>query len=411
MSTASSGRPSAKKPSIEPLVLDHLMKDPHQRREVRRRWSSDARGDRSACGRARGRIRGRTPPATAPITAEHAFDRIQHALDAAEGQRRGDERHHLAIVAGRKPVREPHRIGDRVRGVEFVVKCVQRRPQNETRLIPDQPAHALPRAYLHPLVPFARTVPDVLHQHGAAGVASSASRSAASPPGARRISWRGRRWLLMIGLGSAHLVEQQRRASNSIIDVGNQASPQMVFFGVEYQASDLSSFVDPDRAALRLFLPGHRADDGGARPAAGPRARQTAQPPRGLHHRHPRQHRRHRRCSRRARSWSSRRHGGSPSWWRAWRISCARRIAGAAARWPSPSLLVVGAVGGAVVASAMPRDVVAVLPRRLSARAGADQRQPDRPPADAAAGRAVSRPMRCRTCSTATPAAIRSARS
>ena len=32
----------------------------------RRRWSSDARGDRSACDRARGRTRARTPPATAP---------------------------------------------------------------------------------------------------------------------------------------------------------------------------------------------------------------------------------------------------------------------------------------------------------------------------------------------------------
>ena len=51
--------------------------------------------------------------------------------------------------------------------------------------------------------------------------------------------------LLIIGLGSAHLVEQQRRASNSIINVGNQASPQVVFFGVEYQPGDVSSFVVP----------------------------------------------------------------------------------------------------------------------------------------------------------------------
>ena len=40
--------------------------------------------------------------------------------------------------------------------------------------------------------------------------------------------------MLIVGLGSAHLVEWQRRSTNSVIDVGNQASPQMVFFGVEY---------------------------------------------------------------------------------------------------------------------------------------------------------------------------------
>src|SRR5436190_10594468 len=38
--------------------------------------------------------------------------------------------------------------------------------------------------------------------------------------------------ILMIGLGSAHLVEWERLSSSGVIDVGNQASPQMVFFGV-----------------------------------------------------------------------------------------------------------------------------------------------------------------------------------
>ena len=59
--------------------------------------------------------------------------------------------------------------------------------------------------------------------------------------------------MLIIGFGSAHLVEWQRRISNSIIDVGNQASPQMVFFGVEYQARDLSSFVIPIEALCGYF--------------------------------------------------------------------------------------------------------------------------------------------------------------
>jgi len=60
--------------------------------------------------------------------------------------------------------------------------------------------------------------------------------------------------VLMIGLGSAHLVEWQRQTSASIIDVGNQASPQMVFFGVEYQARDLSSFVVPIEVICGYFF-------------------------------------------------------------------------------------------------------------------------------------------------------------
>ena len=51
--------------------------------------------------------------------------------------------------------------------------------------------------------------------------------------------------MLIAGLASAHFVEWVRRRSNSVIDVGNQSSPQIVFFGVEYQAADVSSFVIP----------------------------------------------------------------------------------------------------------------------------------------------------------------------
>ena len=60
--------------------------------------------------------------------------------------------------------------------------------------------------------------------------------------------------ILMIGLGSAHLVEWQRQVSASVIDVGNQASPQMVYFGVEYQARDLSTFVIPIEALCGYFF-------------------------------------------------------------------------------------------------------------------------------------------------------------
>ena len=61
-------------------------------------------------------------------------------------------------------------------------------------------------------------------------------------------------FVLVLGLGSAHLVEWQRRASNSVIDVGNQASPQMVFFGVEYQARDIASFVIPIELLCGYFF-------------------------------------------------------------------------------------------------------------------------------------------------------------
>jgi SAM-dependent methyltransferase len=60
--------------------------------------------------------------------------------------------------------------------------------------------------------------------------------------------------VLTIGLASAHFVEWQRQASASVIDVGNQASPQMVFFGVEYQARDLSTFVIPIEAICGYFF-------------------------------------------------------------------------------------------------------------------------------------------------------------
>ena len=61
-------------------------------------------------------------------------------------------------------------------------------------------------------------------------------------------------WLLLIAVGSAHFVELLRRMSTSIINVGNQASPQMVFFGVEYQAGDVSSFVVPIELLCGYFF-------------------------------------------------------------------------------------------------------------------------------------------------------------
>jgi hypothetical protein len=60
--------------------------------------------------------------------------------------------------------------------------------------------------------------------------------------------------ILAVAIGSAHVVEAQRLASAGVIDVGNQASPQMVFFGVEYQPRDVSSFVIPIEAICGYFF-------------------------------------------------------------------------------------------------------------------------------------------------------------
>ena len=60
--------------------------------------------------------------------------------------------------------------------------------------------------------------------------------------------------ILAIALASAHFVEWQRQANAGVIDVGNQASPQMVFFGVEYQVRDLSSFVIPIELICGYFF-------------------------------------------------------------------------------------------------------------------------------------------------------------
>ena len=60
--------------------------------------------------------------------------------------------------------------------------------------------------------------------------------------------------VLVVALGSAHAVEWLRLTNSGVIDVGNQASPQMVFFGVEYQARDLASFVIPIEALCGYFF-------------------------------------------------------------------------------------------------------------------------------------------------------------
>ena len=51
--------------------------------------------------------------------------------------------------------------------------------------------------------------------------------------------------LLMIGMASAHGIEVLRNHLQNYVDVGNQLSPQLVFFGTEYHAGDVDRFVIP----------------------------------------------------------------------------------------------------------------------------------------------------------------------
>ena len=60
--------------------------------------------------------------------------------------------------------------------------------------------------------------------------------------------------LLVVALGVANWVEWERQRSGSIVDVGNQASAQLVFFGVEYQSTDPSRFVIPIEAIAGLMF-------------------------------------------------------------------------------------------------------------------------------------------------------------
>ena len=60
--------------------------------------------------------------------------------------------------------------------------------------------------------------------------------------------------LLALALGAAHLVDLERRRTGRLIDVGNQASPQHVFFGTEYQIGDAAAFVVPIEVLCGFFF-------------------------------------------------------------------------------------------------------------------------------------------------------------
>jgi hypothetical protein len=60
--------------------------------------------------------------------------------------------------------------------------------------------------------------------------------------------------LLGIAMAAAHAVESFRSRVESVLDVGHQASPQLVFFGTEYHSQDPARFVIPIEAVCGFFF-------------------------------------------------------------------------------------------------------------------------------------------------------------
>jgi spermidine synthase len=60
--------------------------------------------------------------------------------------------------------------------------------------------------------------------------------------------------LLVVALGAAHAVEISSGSFIKFVDVGNQASPQQVYFGTEYHTQDLSRYAIPVEVLCGFFF-------------------------------------------------------------------------------------------------------------------------------------------------------------
>lgn len=60
--------------------------------------------------------------------------------------------------------------------------------------------------------------------------------------------------LLVVALAAAYAAEAASSAVERVIDVGHQASPQLVFFGTEYHAGDLAHFAVPVEVLCGFFF-------------------------------------------------------------------------------------------------------------------------------------------------------------
>src|SRR3982074_731162 len=60
--------------------------------------------------------------------------------------------------------------------------------------------------------------------------------------------------LLVVALAAAHAVEISSGSFAKFVDVGNQASPQQVYFGTEYHSQDLSHYAIPVELLCGFFF-------------------------------------------------------------------------------------------------------------------------------------------------------------
>ena len=60
--------------------------------------------------------------------------------------------------------------------------------------------------------------------------------------------------LLFVALACGHLVESAKSTVAGVVDVGNQASPQLVYFGTEYRVHDLARFAVPIEVLGGVFF-------------------------------------------------------------------------------------------------------------------------------------------------------------
>ncbi|HKO62194.1 MAG TPA: hypothetical protein VJV03_13610, partial [Pyrinomonadaceae bacterium] len=61
-------------------------------------------------------------------------------------------------------------------------------------------------------------------------------------------------FLLVVALAAAHAVEISSSTFGKFVDVGNQASPQQVYFGAEYHSQDLSRYAIPVEVLCGFFF-------------------------------------------------------------------------------------------------------------------------------------------------------------
>src|SRR5204862_205908 len=60
--------------------------------------------------------------------------------------------------------------------------------------------------------------------------------------------------LVVIALAAAHAVEVSNESFTNFVNVGNQASPQQVYFGTEYHTQDLSRYSIPVEVLCGFFF-------------------------------------------------------------------------------------------------------------------------------------------------------------